>query len=351
MSHRTPVRPDDLSGFDCLIDVRSPSEFALDRIPGAINCPVLDDAERARVGTIYVQQSAFEARRIGGPLVAANIARHIETQFADQPERWRPLVYCWRGGMRSGAMVTIMRSIGWDAQQLAGGYKGYRRHVVEAIARTSPQLDLHVLCGPTGSAKTRVLQALAAQGAQVLDLEKWACHKGSLLGALPGRPQPSQKAFETELGTALAALDLARPVYVEAESARIGRVAVPQPLLERLRNAPCIELRASVAERVSFLQRDYVELSSNGTELLDRIGALRELHGAARVEQWQGLAREGRHAELVEDLLARHYDPHYARSQQTHLRRWGERRVVEAPDLSDAGIEALATRVLAPGQA
>lgn len=346
MSHRTPVRPDAITGFDALIDVRSPAEFAHDCIPGATNAPVLDDEQRARVGTLYVQHSAFEARRVGGPLVAANIARHIEQQFAQMPERWSPLVYCWRGGMRSGAMVTVMRQIGWDAQQLAGGYKAYRSHVVRMIEETSPTLDLRVLCGHTGSAKTRVLQALAGQGAQVLDLESLACHKGSLLGALPGQPQPSQKAFETRLGAAIAALDLSKPVYVEAESSRIGRISVPRPLLERLRDAPCIELQAPLEQRVSFLQRDYAELAADAKELSERLADLRELHGAAVIEQWQALAASGEHASLTEELLARHYDPHYAKSQEKHLRRWKERAALAADDLSDAGISALATQLL-----
>ena len=347
MSHRTPVRPTDLSRFEALIDVRSPGEFAHDHIPGAINCPVLNDEERARVGTLYVQQSAFEARRVGGPLVAANIARQIEQQFAAMPERWSPAVYCWRGGMRSGAMVTVMRQIGWDAQQLAGGYKAYRSHVVQMLEQQSPQLELRVLCGATGSAKTRVLQELAAQGAQVLDLEAWACHKGSLLGELPGQPQPSQKAFETRIGAAIAALDQARPVFIEAESARIGRLSVPRPLLERLRDSPfCIELQAPLEQRVSFLLRDYAELSADPAFLSARLFALRELHGAAVIEQWQALAAAGRLQELVEQLLSKHYDPHYARSQQTHLRRWAERRVLGAPDLSPGGIAALAAQLM-----
>ena len=347
MSHRTPVRPTDLVRFEAVIDVRSPGEFAHDHIPGAVNCPVLNDEERARVGTLYVQQSAFEARRVGGPLVAANIARHIEQHFAAMPERWSPAVYCWRGGMRSGAMVTVMRQIGWDAQQLAGGYKAYRSHVVQMLEQQSPLLDLRVLCGATGSAKTRVLQELAAQGAQVLDLEAWACHKGSLLGELPGQPQPSQKAFETRIGAAIAALDPARPVFIEAESARIGRLSVPRPLLDRLRDSPfCIELQAPLEQRVSFLLRDYAELSAAPAFLSARLFALRELHGAAVIEQWQALAAAGRLAELVEQLLSRHYDPHYARSQQTHLRRWAERRVVSAEDLSPGGIAALAAQLL-----
>ncbi len=245
MNHRGPVRVQDRHAFDTLIDARSPAEFALDHLPGAINCPVLDDEERRIVGTLYKQQGAFEARRVGGAMVAANLARHLREQFADKPAAWKPLVYCWRGGMRSGSMVTWLRMVGWDAQQLAGGYKSWRRHVIDRIDALAPQLLLRVLCGPTGSAKTRVLQALAARGAQVLDLEAYARHRGSVLGAWPGVAQPSQTAFETLLAQALEPLDVQRPIFVEAESSRIGRVAVPQALVKRLRASPCIEIQAT----------------------------------------------------------------------------------------------------------
>ncbi len=202
---------EDIADFDTLIDARSPAEYALDHIPGAINCPVLDDEERRFVGTIYKQRGAFEAKRVGGAMVAAHLAEHLRTRFADMPRGWRPLVYCWRGGLRSGSFVQWLRLVGWDAQQLNGGYKRWRGHVIECIDQLAPQLPLRVLCGATGSAKTRVLQALAIAGEQVLDLEDLAAHKGSVLGGWPGRPQPSQKAFETQLAAQLKAFDLTRP--------------------------------------------------------------------------------------------------------------------------------------------
>jgi len=243
--HPTPIRPEDIPRFDAVIDARSPAEFAEDHIPGAINCPVLDDAERAAVGTLYVQQGAFEARRVGGAMVAAHLAGHLRGAFAEQPAAWRPLVYCWRGGMRSGAMVQWMRLVGWKAEQLAGGYKAFRRHVMDGIASLLPRMHLRAIVGATGSAKTRILHALAAQGAQVLDLEGLARHKGSLLGNLPGVEQPSQKHFETQIWSALQGMDVARPIYVEGESARIGRLSVPPLLVQQLRAAPCLEIDAT----------------------------------------------------------------------------------------------------------
>ena len=347
MTHRGPVRVADRHDFDVLIDARTPSEFALDHIPGAINCPVLDDEERRIVGTLYKQTGAFEARRVGGAMVAANLARHLRERFADKPPHWKPLVYCWRGGLRSGSMVTWLRLVGWDAQQLAGGYKSFRHHVLDQLAACIPQLKLQVICGATGSAKTRVLQALQARGAQVLDLEGLARHKGSLLGALPGVAQPSQKAFETQLATVLEPFDLARVVYVEGESARIGRIALPIPLVERMRASDCIEIAATPEARLAYLLRDYAYLGDDGEALATQLGMLKEMQGKETVGRWQAWAREHALAPLFEELMRLHYDPHYARSQERHFRHWAERRQVMADDLSDEGIARVADAVLA----
>ncbi|HET9645729.1 MAG TPA: tRNA 2-selenouridine(34) synthase MnmH [Burkholderiaceae bacterium] len=346
-NHTRPIGVDQIGEFDALIDARSPSEFALDHLPGAISCPVLDDDERRIVGTLYEQQGAFEARRVGGAMVAANLARHLQERFADKPGEWRPLVYCWRGGLRSGSMVTWLRMVGWDAQQLAGGYKSWRRHVIVLIEHLAPQLKFRVLCGATGSAKTRVLQALAAEGAQVLDLEAMARHKGSVLGALPGVEQPSQKAFETDIADALSRIDLARPVYVEAESRRIGRLAVPLPLLENLRASPCIEIDATPAARLEYLLRDYAYLGDDREELVRKIGLLHGLQPNETLARWQGWAAEGRLPELFGELMSTHYDPLYARSQNSHLLKLCEAMKLPTDDLSPAGIDTLAAAILA----
>ena len=345
--NRSPVRVSDLRAFDTLIDARSPSEFALDHIPGAINCPVLDDEERRIVGTLYKQRGAFEARRVGGAMVAANLAKHLRERFADQPSNWKPLVYCWRGGLRSGSMVTWLRLVGWDAQQLAGGYKSFRRHVIDQIEALSPRLPLRVLCGATGSAKTRVLQALAARGAQVLDLEDCARHKGSLLGALPGAAQPSQKHFETRIAQALEAIDFDRPLYIEGESPRIGRISLPLPLVDRMRASRCIEIDATPEARLDYLLRDYAYLGDDGEALASQLGLLKELQGKETVQRWQDWARGRELSPLFAELMALHYDPHYARSQARHFTEWPQRLHVETDDLSEAGIARLADAVLA----
>ncbi|MDY0012681.1 MAG: tRNA 2-selenouridine(34) synthase MnmH [Rhodocyclaceae bacterium] len=332
--------------FDEIIDTRSPAEFAEDRIPGAMSCPVLDNEQRARVGTLYKQVSPFEARRLGGALVAENIARHLLTHFQDKPKNWRPLVYCWRGGQRSGAFVTWMRMIGWDACQLEGGYKAFRHHVVNELMAYSTLLQFRVVCGATGSGKTRLLEALARQGAQVLDLEDAAAHKGSVLGALPHRRQPSQKAFETALWAQMRRFDRSRPVFIEAESRKIGRIHLPEPLIESMRNSPCIAIEANREARLEFLLGDYAYLGDNIPSLQEKIACLKGLQSNETLARWHKLAEAGSLAELFAEFIDRHYDPLYHRSQNRNFRQFGQAPVFTTEDLSPAGLDELAGRLL-----
>lgn len=335
-----------LSEFDEIIDARSPSEFAEDRIPGAISCPVLDDEQRAIVGTIYKQRSAFEARRVGGAMVAENIARHLSERFHDKPRNWRPLVYCWRGGQRSGAFVTWLRMVGWDACQLEGGYKIWRREVVAELAELTGRFGFRVVCGPTGSAKTRVLEALNRLGAQTLDLEDMAAHKGSVLGALPDRAQPTQKWFETRLYATLKTMDPARPVFVEAESRKIGRIHLPEPLILKVREADCVVIDAARDARLDFLVRDYAYLGADPAELCARLEHLKKLHSHETLERWKSLARAGELYALYAELIDLHYDPLYHRSQNRNFIRIDQAQSYPSDRLDDPGIERLARRIL-----
>ena len=336
-----------LGEFDEIIDARSPGEYADDHLPGAISCPVLSDEERARVGTLYKQVSPFAAKKVGAALVAKNIARHIEERFLDQPREWKPLVYCWRGGKRSGAFSHILREIGWDAHRLDGGYKAWRRQVVADLAELPRRFDFHVVSGATGSAKSRVLEALATLGAQVLHLEELACHKGSVLGNLPDAAQPSQKMFESRLHAALGALDPQRPVFAEAESRRIGRVALPEAMIAAIRAAPCLRIEASVAARVDFLLRDYAYFLADPRQLAEQLQHLRQLQGDATVARWLALVQAGDFGTLVAELLDRHYDPLYRRSQAKNYADYAQAASFATDDLSAAGIARLADALLA----
>lgn len=338
----------DLGSFDEIIDVRSPSEYADDHLPGARSFPVLDDAERARVGTLYTQESPFAARKVGAALVARNIASHLETEFASRDKTWRPLVYCWRGGQRSGAMVTILRAIGWNAVQLEGGYKGYRRRVLEELEALPPRFEFRVLCGPTGSAKTRLLQALAATGAQVLDLETLAAHKGSVLGVLPDTRQPSQKSFETALVKALRDFDPARPVFIEAESRKIGQLRLPDALLAGMRAGRCYAIEAPVAARVDFLLEDYDYFLSRPEWLKSRLFALHDQHSRETLQRWETLVDTRNWPDLVYELLEQHYDPHYRRSQARHYESYSVPVTLPAASLSSAELARLAKEITEP---
>jgi tRNA 2-selenouridine synthase len=311
-----------LHEFDTVIDARSESEYALDHLPGAVNWPTLNDAERAQVGTEYKQVSPFDARKRGAALAARNIAAHIERELPQRPRSWRPLVYCWRGGQRSGSLATVLDAIGFHVHVVEGGYRAFRQAMLPELDTLPQALHFVVLCGRTGSAKSRLLQALHTAGAQVLDLEALACHRGSVLGPMPGQPQPSQKAFERLVWQALRALNPARPVYVESESRTIGRLRVPEALLLRMRAAPCVHLQMPLAARVRFLLHDYAHFVDDPEALCQRLQALRELRGAETVQRWQALARSGEPAPLarmVQELLEQHYDPVYLKSMQRNF--------------------------------
>jgi tRNA 2-selenouridine synthase len=308
-----------LEQFDALIDVRSPAEYAEDHLPGAINCPVLDDEERVRIGTLYKQVNAFEAKKLGAALVARNIAQHIETHFLAHSREWRPLVYCWRGGNRSGAMAHILARIGWPVVQLDGGYKEYRRHVNAALETLPPIYTYRVLCGPTGSGKSRLLQVLAQLGAQVLDLEQLAAHRGSILGHLPDTPQPSQKAFESAIWQRLRQFDPTKPIYVESESRKVGNLRVPEAMMVAMRAAPCIVLELPLSERVKLLMQDYPHFIVNPTMLNAQLSCLTMQHGREKIERWHALALDEALDQLVHALLRDHYDPSYQRSTKRNF--------------------------------
>ncbi|HEX4880502.1 MAG TPA: tRNA 2-selenouridine(34) synthase MnmH [Limnobacter sp.] len=348
MKHPDIVTLESLDDFSEIIDVRSPAEFEEDHIPGAINCPVLSNEERITVGTLYKQVSPFEAKKVGAALVAKNIAHHLQTRFQQHDKGWKPLVYCWRGGSRSGAMTHILRQVGWQASQLQGGYKVFRAHVLAQLSDLPKLFAYQVLCGETGSAKSRVLEAMARQGAQVLDLESLACHKGSVLGVLPNRPQPSQKWFETQVWHTLRNMDPSRPVWVEAESKKIGSLRVPEALFDTMtRQGHVVRLDVPVSARVEFLLRDYSYFLKDPASLQTQLGYLSSLHGHAVIARWTDLAQQGAWPTLVEELLTQHYDPAYRKSTPRNLQGLSNAHTVHSDSLGNASIEHLASRLLA----
>ena len=329
-------------GFDDIIDARAPAEYAEDHLPGAISLPVLDDEERARVGTIYKQVNPFVAKKLGAALVSRKVAGHLLGPLAEKPGGWRPLVYCWRGGQRSGSFAIILSQIGWRVETLKGGYKAWRGLVVREVYDTPVRAPMVVLDGNTGSAKTEILNLLPAHGVQVIDLEGLANHRGSLFGAMG--PQPSQKAFESRLALALAALDPTRPVVVEAESSKIGNCRLPPEIWKAMQRAPRVALRATVAARAAYLTRAYADMVADPTRLAAVIDSLRPMHAAEVIADWQAMAGAGAFGPLAESLMARHYDPRYARHRARMEVRLTE---VEAGPLTPGTLPDAAARVAA----
>ncbi|MHA6265069.1 tRNA 2-selenouridine(34) synthase MnmH [Arenibacterium sp. CAU 1754] len=329
-------------GFDTVIDVRSPAEFAEDHIPGAINLPVLDNDQRAEVGTIYVQQSPFLARKIGAALVFRNAAEHIEKHLTHHDGGWRPLVYCWRGGQRSGSFAWILGQIGWRAETIEGGYQTYRRLVKRMLYDDPLPHRLIALDGYTGTAKTELLHMAEARGIQMLDLEGGAGHRGSLLGNMPGG-QPSQKMFESRLAARLCALDPARPVLIEAESSKIGERILPPSLWAALKKAPRIQISAPISARADYLVRAYDDVLSDTKTLTQKLGYLREFRGHAVVDAWSEMIAVGDKRGLTQALMEQHYDPAYEKSRKAV----GADVVaqVDVDDLGAGGLEKAADQI------
>ncbi len=329
--------------FDDVIDVRSPAEFAVDHIPGAINLPALSNAERAEVGTIYVQEDPFKARKIGAALVSRNMAAHLQGPLLDKDGAWRPLLYCWRGGQRSGSCSIILKEIGWRAETIEGGYLSYRRMVARALYDAPMPCPVVVIDGGTGTGKTRLLAHLAHQGAQTLDLEAMAQHRGSLFGPMQDT-QPSQKAFESQLAMGLAKLAPDRPVFVEAESSKIGRLIVPPTLWQAMIAAPSLRLTAPLAARCEHLITAYPDMLCDPDKLEAVLKKLLRYHGHDKVRAWQALATSGEYTALVGELIQTHYDPRYRRFSRD---KSAQTAPIDLRDLTDATLKTTAEQIIA----
>ena len=345
MKHvETITLPHDLSEFTEIIDVRSPSEFADDHLPGAINLPVLNDAQRVEIGTLH-KSNPFAARRAGAAIIAANAARHLESHLAHQNKSYAPLVYCWRGGMRSNSLAHILRSVGWRARVLDGGYKAFRKFVTSDTTRilSHPDLTLTILAGQTGVAKTRLLHTLRRQGAQVLDLEALANHRGSVLGLAPDDHQPSQKRFETSLWHTLSQLDPTQAIFTEAESNRIGTLHCPPALWKKLGQGKVVNITLPLHQRAAFLLDDYPHFSENPQHLKSLLDKLIKIRGHALVNQWHQQIDSGDWHAFVESVLRDHYDLAYRRAGTDGSNYSAPSKTIALTDFSTKSLEIAAT--------
>ncbi|MFZ2738030.1 MAG: tRNA 2-selenouridine(34) synthase MnmH [Burkholderiaceae bacterium] len=335
-----------LDEFDTLIDARSEDEFAEDHLPGALNWPTLNNAERILIGTTYKQVNAFEAKKRGAALAARNIANHIERELLDKVKDWKPLTYCWRGGKRSGSLSLVLDQIGFKVSIIEGGYKAFRAALVQDTLKRVHGLQFRVVCGTTGSGKTRLLQALNQVGAQVLDLEALASHRSSVLGAIPGQNQPSQKRFDTLVWDRLRNFDPKHPVYVESESKKVGNVAVPLSLIEAMRESPCLNLSLPQAERVALLLEDYAFFTQDQDLFCHKLDALTQARGGEVVQRWKDCVRSNQIDVVVRELLSLHYDPVYLQSMQRNFSQFAKAHQLIATDRSPQAMLSLALEMV-----
>jgi tRNA 2-selenouridine synthase len=325
-----------------IIDVRSPSEFAEDHIPSAINLPVLNDSQRAEVGTLYKQVDPFTARKVGAALVSQNIATHLNHHFANNNKNYQPLIYCWRGGQRSRSLATVLAEIGWQVTLISGGYKTYRAYVRQQLELLPAQFNYRILAGPTGSGKTHILQQLQQRGANILDLEALANHRGSVLGEewdrVP-RPQPSQKYFESLLLQALQSHQPGTCLWVESESNKIGNIYLPLSLWNQMKQSSGVAIEVPMRDRIQWLLREYSHLSQNPQMLKTKLQHMKSLYGKQTLQQWEQMIDAGDFRTLIAELLECHYDRTYRRSLNRcypHIQQ-----TVTLPDLSDPSINSL----------
>lgn len=330
--------------FDTIIDVRSPLEFAEDHIVGAINCPVLSDLERQKVGTIYKKESSFKAKIIGSSLTAKNIAFHIDNNFMEKKGSWQPLIYCWRGGQRSKAFSIVLSEVGWRTNQLKGGYKEYRNQVINFLDNIGPKLKITLISGKTGSAKTKILKSIENEGGQILDLEGLANHKGSLLGKIPDLIQPSQKFFESLIFNKIQNLNLKDKIYIEAESSKIGNIHIPKSIWKKMIKSPRIEISANVELRAKFLVSDYYYMCNDPTLINPIIKGLKNRLSKKIFDEWTNLIDRKKWFDLTKSFLENHYDPSYSSNTIKNDRKVIKK--ITATSLNNSDIKDIAKKIL-----
>jgi tRNA 2-selenouridine synthase len=331
--------------YSLVIDARSPHEYAEDHVPGAVNLPVVDDAQYAEVG-IRHKTDKHGAYLVGVEYSLRNIADQIKPLISRYGETDRFLVYCFRGGKRSRLWADNLRTIGFQVDVLAGGWKRYRQWVRESLDELPARFSYVVLAGPTGCGKTRLLKAIADQGGQVVDLEGLASHRGSLLGDLPGTRQPSQKAFDSLLLQELRRLDPSRPVWIEAESKKVGNVQLPDSLFRRMHASRVIQLDAPMPERVRLWREDYPHFVADPVAMVRKLLPLKPLVGGKVLAEWERLAEAGDTDSLFESIMREHYDPCYARSTSSHYGASADVPTVDLDGLDPASLSRAAARLV-----
>ena len=314
-----------------VLDVRSPSEYEQGHIPAAVSFPLFSNQERAQVGICYKQKGRDAAVELGFDLLGPKLGEMVRTAKTIAPDK-TVRVHCWRGGMRSGGVGWGLQMAGFQVTTLEGGYKAFRRWMRQVFAAPRTMI---VLGGMTGTGKTLILQALRQQGEQVLDLEGLANHRGSSFGSLDMPPQPSTEHFENLIGDRLAQLDSQRPVWIEAESRRVGTCRIPEELFQQMEVAPTLEIVRPLEERLDILVQIYGQTDRTG--LIEATERIRKRLGGQRAQKAVELIRNEQPHEVCKILL-----DYYDRTYRYDL----ERRQKFIPQLDVAGLSPDAAAAL-----
>jgi len=317
-----------------VVDARTPAEYADGTIPGAVNVPLFDNRERAEVGTLYKQEGNAAARRLGVELVSPKIPALIRQVDEALGSAATPvLVFCWRGGMRSRALVDFLNLAGIPARQVTGGYKAFRRHVLDFFER-GDWGRLLVLRGLTGVGKTRLLHALAAEDYPVLDLEGLARHRGSAFGAVGLEAQPTQKAFESLLWDGLRRIAPGGYALCEGESRHIGRLILPKRVHDALQLETSLWIETPMEQRIDIILEDYPAREAQAHLFERPIRALTEKLGKEKVQRLVDHLEVRNWRELVRELMVDYYDPLYRHTCP-------EERIEVVMESWEAGMERL----------
>lgn len=305
----------------CFVDVRSPKEYQQSTIPGAVNIPVLDNQARETIGILYVNGKIEEAKQYGVDWASSQLPE----MFCDYQRLLGTfdelVIFCSRGGMRSNSICSLLKALGLSVSRLHGGYKAYRRHVVEQLDGQLTKVKFITLYGFSGSGKTDILTALAAEGATVLDLEACANHRGSILGSIGLTEPHTQKTFESLLFDSSSQWQAGDIVFTEGESKRIGRVMMPPSLYTAIQEGEKVVIEADLENRVAQIHRDYVT-NSDTKELIATLGNLKRVINPEKVTTMQSQLEVGEVDAVIEKLLVSYYDPQYGFHQKQYAKRF-----------------------------
>ena len=299
-----------LEGDYVLVDVRSPKEYSEFTIPGAVNLPIFDDEERELIGTVYNHESIDKAKKMGVDFASKRLLLLYEEIKKLREEHDKIILFCERGGYRSSSLCALLNSIGIGAVKLRGGYKGYRAVVNSMLPKLNSEVNYIVIHGYTGTGKTELLKMLENRGYDILDLEKHANHRGSLLGDVGLGSRMRQKQFESLVYDNLRHRN-SDTIFVEGESSRIGNIVIPHYIMQSMKAGKHILAVGSIEMRVRRIVEEYTKGKDSDADIINSLEKLGRNISARRIEEYARNIRLGNYHQVAEDLMIRYYDPMY----------------------------------------